>query len=86
MNELPLFRSLQDEPAPPPPDLPYIRKSLHWTLRFVRDAQILPWSESETEHWEKFFPDLAAYLPTEEADALVVAFKVEITRLRSASW
>jgi len=86
MNELPLFRALQAEPERPPPDLPYIRKSLHWTLRLMRDAQILPWSESETARWEDFFPQLSAYLPSEEAEALNAQFRSEIVRLRAARW
>jgi hypothetical protein len=44
----------------------------------------MPWSESETESWEKLFPELAALLPEEEAQALTAEFRSELARLRSA--
>ena len=44
----------------------------------------MPWSDSETESWEKLFPELAASLPAEEAGALTSEFRTELARLRSA--
>jgi hypothetical protein len=85
MTQLPLFHIERDEPAQRPPDLAYIRKSLNRLLRLAREAQIMPWSEGETESWEKLFPELAASLPAEEAETLTSAFKSELTRLRSAA-
>ena len=84
MSQLPLFRRDRAEPAQRPPDLAYIRKSLNRLLRLAREAQIMPWSEAETESWEKLFPELAASLPAEEAETLTSEFKSELTRLRSA--
>ena len=49
----------------------------------AREAQIMPWSEGETESWEKLFPELAASLPAEEAETLTLEFRSELTRLRS---
>jgi hypothetical protein len=83
MNQLPLFHRDRTEPAQRPPDLAYIRKSLNRLLRLAREAQIMPWSESETESWEKLFPELAASLAAEEAEALTSEFRSELTRLRS---
>jgi hypothetical protein len=81
MNQFKLFRS---EPSPSRTSDPaYIRKSLTRLLRVAREAQIMPWSNAETESWEKLFPELAASLPSEEADALTSAFKNELLRLRS---
>jgi hypothetical protein len=85
MNQLPLFRPERAEPEQRPPDLAYSRKSLNRLLRLAREAQILPWSEAETESWEKLFPELAASLPAEEAEALTTEFRTELTRLRSAA-
>src|SRR5215204_2739143 len=68
MSQLSLFRPERPEPPRRPPDLPYIRKSLHSRLRTVRDAEIMPWSEGEMASWEKLFPELAAYLPADEAE------------------
>ena len=85
MNQLPLFHRDRDQPERRPPDLAYIRKSLNRLLRLAREAQIMPWSEAETESWEKLFPELAASLPTDEADGLTSEFRSELSRLRSAS-
>jgi len=84
MSQLPLFARPRAEPAQRPPDLAYIRKSLNRLLRLAREAQIMPWSEGETESWEKLFPELAASLPAEEAETLTSEFQSELTRLRSA--
>ena len=83
MNQLPLFQAEPAEPVQRPPDLAYIRKSLNRLLRLARDAQIMPWSEGETESWERLFPQLAASLPAEEFQTLTLAFRSELTRLRS---
>lgn len=84
MNQLKLFRSERPEPSPcwtsDPAD---IRKSLNRLLRIAREAQIMPWSDAETESWEKLFPELAASLPDEEAAALTSEFSSELARLRS---
>jgi len=82
MNQLPLFRAEPAETAKRSPDLAYIRKSLNRLLRLAREAQILPWSEGETESWEKQFPQLAASLPAEEAEPLTSEFRSELARLR----
>jgi hypothetical protein len=84
MSQLPLFRPERAEPAPRAPDLAYIRKSLNRLLRLAREAQIMPWSEGETASWEKLFPQLAASLPAEEAEALTSEFRSELARLRAA--
>ncbi len=84
MSQLPLFPRPGAEPAQRPPDLAYIRKSLNRLLRLAREAQIMPWSDGETESWEKLFPELAASLPAEEAETLTSEFQSELTRLRSA--
>jgi hypothetical protein len=83
MSQLSLFRPERDEPQPRQPDLAYVRKSLNRLLRLAREAQIMPWSEGETDSWEKLFPELAASLPAEEAAELIAKFHIEIERLRS---
>jgi hypothetical protein len=84
MSQLKLFRSERAEP-PRPTEPAYIRKSLNRLLRLAREAQIMPWSEGETESWEKLFPELAASLPAEEAAELMAQFKIELERLRSSN-
>jgi len=85
MSQLPLFRPNRAEPGQRPTDLAYIRKSLNRLLRLAREAQIMPWSEAETQSWEKLFPELAASLPPEEAEPLTSEFRSELARLRSAA-
>ena len=84
MSQLPLFRSERNEPQPRPSDSAYVRKSLNRLLRLAREAQIMPWSDGETQNWEKLFPELAASLPADEAAQLIVDFNIELERLRSA--
>lgn len=85
MSQLSLFRPERPEASPRrPPDPNYIRKSLNRLLRLVRDAQIMPWSEGEAESWEKLFPELAAWLPAEEATAMTGEFAAQLARLRGA--
>jgi hypothetical protein len=84
MNQLKLFRSERPELSPGcQSDPAYIRKSLNRLLRIAREAQIMPWTDADTESWEKLFPQLAASLPPEEAEVLAAAFKSELLRLRS---
>jgi len=52
-------------------------------LRLAREAEIMPWSEGEAASREKLFPELAAFLPADEAQALIFEFRSELTRLRS---
>src|SRR5262245_49525621 len=83
-TQLKLFRSERTEPlSRRPADPAYIRKSLARLLRIAREAQIMPWSEAETESWEKLFPELAASLPADEGAELTSEFRSELARLRS---
>jgi hypothetical protein len=84
VSQLPLFRTERAEPERRPPDVAYIRKSLNRLLRLARNAQIMPWSESETRSWEKLFPQLAASLPAEEAEEMISEFQSELARLRKS--
>jgi hypothetical protein len=85
MSQLKLFRPERAEPPQRPTDPAYIRKCLNRLLRLAREAQIMPWSEGETESWEKLFPELAGSLPAEEAAELIAQFKIELERLRSTA-
>lgn len=83
MNELPLFRPQGSKPPHRAADTAFIRKSLNRLLRIAREAQIMPWSEGEAQSWETLFPELAASLPADEAEALTSEFRDELARLRS---
>jgi hypothetical protein len=83
MNQLPLFRPERDDLPTRYSDPAFVRKSLNRLVRVAREAQIIPWSDGETETWEKLFPELAASLPADEAAELIAEFKTELERLRS---
>lgn len=85
MKQLSLFQPKPAEPLPPrPPDLAYIRKSLNRHLRTLRSAVVMPWSEPEARSQEKHFPELARYLPAEEAAEMIAEFAAELARVRAA--
>ena len=83
MSQLQLFCPERSKLPRRPPDLAFIRKSLHRLLRIVREAEIMPWSEGEAESQLKVFPELAAFLPVEEAATLKMDFTREVARLRA---
>ena len=85
MSQLDLFQPKAEALPQRQPDLAYIRKSLNSLLGLARDAEIMPWSDGETGYLEKFFPQLAAYLPSEEAETMKSEFKSQLARLRSES-
>lgn len=84
MSQLSLFDSPKPAPEKRPPNPDFIRKHLNRLVRMARDAEILPWDEGEARSWEKLFPELAAYLPAEEGEALRHAFAAEMKRLRGS--
>ena len=76
-----LFSAPKAPVEPPPPNLPFIRKSLNRYLRLLRDAEILPWAEHETARLTRHFPSLARPLPDEEREPLVAEFFAHLDRL-----
>lgn len=70
--------------APAPVDHPArAREKLNALLALARRSQILPWSERDTRMWETVFPQMAYWLPQDEADELRAAFAQEIERLKA---
>jgi hypothetical protein len=61
------------------------RRRLLKMLAEARAAETLPWSERETRTLEILFPQMAGWLPAEEAKQLCFEFAREIERLRSAA-
>jgi hypothetical protein len=72
------------EPVRRPPDLAFIRKNLNWLLRVARNAEVMPWSASDTIKWEQLYPQLTAMLPSDEGERLLSEFRTELERLRAA--
>ena len=80
MTQLPLFRPAEAQPRPV--DVGYIRKHVMALVRIAKAAQIMPWSQAETEKWARLIPELTRELPPEEGEPLREAFAAELQRLR----
>jgi hypothetical protein len=61
------------------------RRRLMKVLAEARAATTLPWSERETGKWEILFPQMAQWLPDDEASQLCFEFAEHIERLRHAA-
>jgi hypothetical protein len=61
------------------------RKRLTAMLAEARAAERLPWSEREAKTLEILFPQMAEWLPGDEANQLCFEFARELERLRRAA-
>jgi len=61
------------------------RRRLLKVLAEARAADSLPWSEREAGKWEILFPQMAEWLPGDEANQLCFEFAQELERLRKAA-
>ena len=61
------------------------RRRLTRVLIEARSAETLPWSEREAGKWEILFPQMAEWLPDDEANQLCFEFSQELERLRKAA-
>jgi hypothetical protein len=66
------------------PDPETIRLRLKSLLEKVRSADKMPWSERDARMWQTVFPNMAKWLPEDEARQLKFEFAQEIERLRAA--
>lgn len=73
--------------APPPayrPDLDNVRARLHKILAEARAADKLPWDRDQLLVYRTIFPQMAGWLPEEEATQLRFEFETEMERLKAA--
>jgi hypothetical protein len=84
-----LFGPGEDRLQAPPqrftPDPETVRIRLRSLLERVRSADKMPWSERDARMWQTVFPNMANWLPDEEADQLRFEFAQEIERLSQAA-
>jgi hypothetical protein len=66
------------------PDPEGVRARLHEILGKARIAETLPWDESDTRYYRTVFPQMASWLPPEEAAQLCFEFDTEMARLKAA--
>jgi len=62
-----------------------IRGRLHALLETARKAEHMPWSEKDARVWQIVFPNMANWLPEDEANQLRFAFAAEMERLNLAA-
>jgi hypothetical protein len=76
----------EPDTAPPPyrPDLDKVRARLHKILAEARAADKLPWNQDQLLVYRAIFPQMAEWLPEEEAVQLRFEFDTEMTRLKAA--
>ena len=67
------------------PDPERIRQRLHAVLDRARAAPNEPWPEKKQRVWQIVFPNMAKWLPDDEADQLCFEFAQEIERLKLAA-
>lgn len=67
------------------PDPDRVRRRLHAILDRARAAPDTPWPEKKQRVWTIVFPNMAKWLPEEEAEQLRFEFEREIERLKLAA-
>lgn len=67
------------------PDPERIRQRLQAVLERARSAPDQPWPEKKQRVWQIVFPNMAKWLPDDEADQLCFEFAREIERLKLAA-
>ena len=58
---------------------------LEAVLEKARAAKTMPWSEKDARMWQTIFPNMANWLPEDEANQLRLEFAREMERLRQAA-
>lgn len=64
------------------PDPEAIRSRLKALLEKAKSAKKMPWSERDARMWQTVFPNMARWLPDEEANQLRFEFAQEMDRLK----
>lgn len=76
-------------PHPKQPDIApnpeRVRQRLHALLDTARNAERMPWDRRKAEMWQIVFPQMANWLPEDEANQLRFEFAQEIERLKLAA-
>jgi hypothetical protein len=61
-----------------------VRARLHRLIAEARAAQTLPWDADSVRLYRKIVPQMALWLPDEEAAQLKFEFETEMVRLKAA--
>lgn len=76
---------LPSEPTVYRADPEVVRAKLLRLLAEARAAQSMPWDRKTTRYWQTVFPQMANWLPDDEADQLRLEFRSEMQRLDRAA-
>jgi len=78
-----LIPHLTQPSAEPNPER--VRTKLYALLETARNAERMPWTPRKASMWQIVFPQMANWLPDDEADQLRFEFAQEIERLKLAA-
>lgn len=67
------------------PDPEDIRRRLKALIEKARSSDKMPWPDRDVRMWQTVFPNMAKWLPEEEADQLRFEFAREIERIKNAA-
>ncbi len=67
------------------PDPETVRVRLTTLLEKARTAEKMPWSDRDARMWQTVFPNMAKWLPADEASQLCFEFAREMERLSKAA-
>ncbi|HEX3884959.1 MAG TPA: hypothetical protein VHW66_20060 [Stellaceae bacterium] len=67
------------------PDPAQVRQRMLALLEKARSAKTMPWSDRDARMWETVFPNMANWLPDEEANQFRLEFAREMERLSRAA-
>jgi hypothetical protein len=67
------------------PEADKVRQRLKALLEKARSAEKMPWSERDARMWQTVFPNMANWLPDDEAAQLRLEFAQEMERLRQTA-
>ena len=73
---------VEQESFDEPMSVEEIRQELNEAVALLRRSTEMPWSTALTLRIITMFPDIAARLPDDEAEAIVASFNAEMERLR----
>jgi hypothetical protein len=80
-----LFRAVREVPEVPPVTPESVRAKMQAMLAQLRAADSMPWPERTARINEAIFPQMANWLPDDEAEQLCFAFREEYIRLEWAA-
>jgi hypothetical protein len=81
-NQLDMFGAPPAQTYDPDPES--VRAELHDILARARAAPKQPWDAREASYYRTVFPQMANWLPEDEAKQLRFAFEKELKRLKAA--